>query len=106
MKSYADDYTQFDSETPTRLDGRAVGLRLTEAAVKDSGTDLITEMLNPKVQTYGDVSILTYNYVHLGQDKDGKVKTDTGKSSRVYVKQAGKWMLVHGHFTADPPPRQ
>jgi len=39
-------------------------------------------------------------------DKDGKVKPARAKSSRVYVKQGGQWMLVHANFGADPLPSQ
>jgi len=62
-------------------------------------------MANPKVQLYGDVAILSYNYVGLIQGKDGKVEPSRAKSTRVYVKQGGRWMLVHANFGADPLPK-
>jgi hypothetical protein len=31
-------------------------------------------MANPQVQVYGNVAILSYNYVGLTQDKDGKTR--------------------------------
>ena len=62
-------------------------------------------MLNPKVQVYGDTAILSYNFFGLEQNKDGKVTPSRAKSTRVYVKQGGRWMLVHANFAADPLPQ-
>jgi ketosteroid isomerase-like protein len=55
-------------------------------------------MVNPKVQVYGDAAILTYNFVGVTKDKDGKTSPSTAKSTRVYAKMNGKWMLVHANF--------
>ena len=91
----------------TRLDGKAMNSRLAEAAGKDSGKTIGAEMANPKVQVYnGNVAILTYNYVGLTQDKDGKTTPNRAKSTRVYVKKGDKWMFVHANFGADPLPKQ
>ena len=105
MKNIADDCTQFTGDAATRLEGKALLTRLSEAGNKDSGTTLSDEMLNPKVQLYGDVAILSYNYFGQAQDKDGKVTANRAKSTRVYFKQGGKWMLVHANFAPDPLPR-
>ena len=105
MKYFADDYTEFNSDFSTRLDGKALAMRLSEASTRDPGVPLVSEMANPKVQVYGDVAILTYNYVGLTQGKDGKVEPTRAKSTRVYVKQGGHWMLVHANFGADPMPK-
>ena len=96
------------SSTVTRhqVDGRSLTGRLAEAGTKDPGTRIADEMLNPKVQVYGDTAILSYNFFGLEQDKDGKVKPTRAKTSRVYVKQGGQWMLVHANFGADPLPSQ
>ena len=105
MKNIADDYTEFNSDFSTRLDGKAMAIRRSEAGTKDAGVPLVSEMANPKVQLYGDVAILSYNYVGLTQGKDGKNEPSRAKSTRVYVKQGGRWMLVHGNFGADPLPK-
>ena len=106
QKNIAEDYTEFNSEAATRVDGRSLSGRLAEAGTKDPGTRIAGEMLNPKVQVYGDTAILSYNFYGLDQDKDGKVKPARAKSSRVYVKQGGQWTLVHANFGADPLPSQ
>jgi hypothetical protein len=40
-------------------------------------------MLNPKVQVYGNVAILSYNYMGMTKDKDGKTTPNRAKSTRV-----------------------
>lgn len=94
----ADDYTEFNGAMPTLVKGKDLNVRFFEASSKDGGTGLISEMLNPNVQFYGDVAILTYNFAGYSRDKDGKVKPDLAKSTRVYAKNGGKWMLVHANF--------
>ena len=106
-KDMSDDYTEFNAQYATRLDGKAMNDRLAEATAKDSAKGIAAEMANPKVQVYnGDVAILTYNYVGLTIDKEGKTEPNRAKSTRVYVKKGDKWMLVHANFAADPLPKQ
>ncbi|HEY3123254.1 MAG TPA: nuclear transport factor 2 family protein [Thermoanaerobaculia bacterium] len=105
LKNVADEYTEFNSDFATRLDGKALAVRLGEAGNKASVQTLASEMANEKVQVYGDVAILTYNYVGMSMDKDGKTEPARAKSTRIYVKQGGKWMLVHANFGADPLPK-
>ena len=100
MKNVADEYTQFTPGLPTRLDGKALNSRLTEASASGSNEVVADEMANEKVQVYGDVAILSYNYVGYTKDKDGKVEPTLAKSTRVYVKKDGTWMLVHANFAA------
>ncbi len=105
-KDMADDYTEFNAQFATRLDGKEMNSRLAEASAKDASKGIAAEMANPKVQVYnGDVAILSYNYVGMTRDKDGKIEPNRAKSTRVYVKQGDKWMLVHANFAADPLPK-
>jgi ketosteroid isomerase-like protein len=107
LKDMADDYTVVIGDYATRLDGKAMNSRLAEASGKASGKTIAADMANPKVQVYnGNVAILTYNYVGLTQDKDGKQEPARAKSTRVYVKKGDKWVLVHANFGADPLPKQ
>ena len=107
MKDLSDDYTEFNGDYATRLDGKAMNSHLAEASGKASGKTIAAEMANPKVQVYnGNVAILTYNYVGLTQDKDGKTEPARAKSTRVFVKKGDKWALVHANFGADPVPKQ
>ena len=107
MKDASDDYTEFNGDYATRLDGKAMNSHLAEATGKASGKTIAAEMANPKVQVYnGNVAILTYNYVGVIQDKDGKTEPARAKSTRVFVKKGDKWTLVHANFGSDPLPKQ
>jgi ketosteroid isomerase-like protein len=107
MKDASDEYTEFNGDYATRLDGKAMNSHLAEATGKASGKTVAAEMANPKVQVYnGNVAILTYNYVGVIQDKDGKTEPARAKSTRVFVKKGDKWVMVHANFGADPAPKQ
>ncbi len=103
MKNIADDYTEFNGDYATRLEGKGLNMRLAEAGGGSSIKTAVAEMANPKVQTYnGDVAVLSYNYVGMTKDKDGKTEAARAKSTRVYVKQNGRWMLVHSQLRRRP----
>lgn len=98
MRSIADDYSEFNPDYPTRLDGKALATKFAEANAGSSAKTVAGDMANARVQLYGDVAILTYNYVGAIKDKDGNVTPNAAKSTRVYVKQGGEWKLVHANF--------
>jgi len=98
MQNVADEYTVFGQASPTRTDGKALNMRLGEAFFSGSGGRVAAEMANEKVQVYGDVAILSYNFIGVDKDKDGKTESVFAKSTRVYVKKGGKWLLVHANF--------
>ena len=95
----ADDYTEFNSDFPTRIDGKAMADRLYEAMSDDGGTSGASEMANPKVQVYNsDTAILTYNYQGVYKDKDGMTMPSLAKSTREYVKIGEAWKLDHANL--------
>ena len=100
-KYTADDYTEFNSDYATRIEGKTKNFNLSDANAK-GGTSLANEMLNPKVQVFGDVAILSYNYAGVLKDNSGKVTGSKAKSTRVYVNMNGTWKLVHANFGMDP----
>ena len=104
FKNVADDYTEFNGDYSTRIDGKSVSMNLAEPSGKAPGRRVAAEMLNPKVQVYGDAAILTYNFAGINKNKDGELKSFRAKSTRVYVKQGGKWKMVHANFAIDPKP--
>ena len=73
------------------------------ASLQSGDKNLVSEMINPNVQVYGDTAILTYNYAGVVKDSDGKMRNDVAKSTRVYVKQGGDWKLVHANFAPVVP---
>ena len=98
QKMVAEDYTEFNDDYPTRLDGKKLNRKLAEANLGSPGRLMAAEMANEKVQVYGDVAILTYNFIGVAADKDGKTEPTRAKSTRVYVKKDGQWWLVHANF--------
>ncbi len=104
MKNIASDYTEFNSDYSSRLEGRDLARRMAETGFMDSGKLLLSDMINPKVQVYGNVAILTYNFVGVNQDKNGINSPSRAKSTRVFVKTGDDWMLVHANFGSDPVP--
>jgi ketosteroid isomerase-like protein len=103
MASVADEYTEFNPDFPIRLDGKSLNAGIYEALSRDGSKPLSGEMVNPKVQVYGDVAILSYNYVGVNMGKDGKTSSSAAKSTRVYAKKGGKWQLVHANFAPITP---
>ena len=93
----ADDYTEFNGDFPTLLVGKTMSTRMGEVTPNDKA--MYSDMQNARVQTYGDTAILTYNFAGLRRAADGKVSPSLAKSTRVYVKQGGRWMLVHANFS-------
>ena len=105
-KDMSDDYTEFNGDFATRIDGKALNSRLAEGVGNDSSKGTAAEMLNEKVQVYnGNVAILTYNYAGTTIDKDGKTTPGRAKSTRVFVKKDNKWVMVHANFGSDPLPK-
>lgn len=98
MSSVADDYTEFNAVAPTLVEGKAMAAKFYTASLQSGDKTLVSEMLNPHVQMYGDTAILTYNYAGVTKDADGKMQDNLAKSTRVYVKQGGDWKLVHANF--------
>ena len=96
LASLADDYTEFNQDYPTLLVGKAMAEAM--AAVPQDTKSVFGDMQNPHVQVYGDTAILTYNFAGMNRGADGKINTATAKSTRVYVKDGGKWWLVHANF--------
>ena len=101
-KYLSDDYTEFNSDYSTRIDGKKTNVALYDVFIKEGGIELAAEMLNPKVQVYGDVAILSYNYAGIVRDNGGKIINTKAKSTRVYAKINGDWKLVHANFGYDP----
>ncbi len=104
VKNFAEECTMFVPDFPNRLDGKTQIFNLFEAGTNDSSTSLLAEMANEKVQVYGDVAILSYNYMGMDKDATGTVEPTRAKSTRVYVKKGRQWLLVHANFAPAEAP--
>lgn len=58
-----------------------------------------TEMHQPQVVVRGAVAWITYYWTDAGV-VNGERFTSRGKSTRIFVKEGGRWLCIHGHYTA------
>ena len=58
-----------------------------------------TEMHQPSVTVRGDVAWITYYWTDAGTRTGGERFTSRGKSTRIFVREDGRWLCVHGHYT-------
>lgn len=99
---YAGEVTYFDPTTEKRVDGlEAMKARL--APMKDAKLpfrDPRYEIINPKVQRYGDVAVLTFNLTNYGKlpDRPESVLA-RWNSTEVYGRSGGKWKIIHSHWS-------
>ncbi|MEO6444351.1 MAG: DUF4440 domain-containing protein [Gemmatimonadaceae bacterium] len=94
------DFTQFGETDPYLAEGKAREVRaMTNYLQKAKG--VFTEMHNPQVTIRGETAWITYYWTDEGM-VDGKRMESRGKSTRIFVKENGKWLCIHGHYTLAP----
>ena len=60
-----------------------------------------TFMHQPEFHVRGDTAWVTYYWSDSGFSREtGNRFTTQGKSTRIFVKENGKWLCIHGHFTS------
>ncbi len=95
----ADDLTCFEDVCPYRIDGVPFHVSLIKQMAEDPSQQPVRfDLLTPKVQRYGDSAVVTYTRLLTFNDS-GKPSWRTFNETRVYVKQGGKWLMVHFHRT-------
>ncbi len=95
LELYSDDFSYFDEETKARVDGLNA-IRKLYAPLAGKIYNARYEMLNPKVQWFGQTGILSFNLVTYS--KEGDV-TSRWNSTEVYSKYDEKWKIVHSHWS-------
>ena len=94
------DFSQF-GENDTYL---AQGKELEVASIADyvrRATGVHTDMHQPVVTIRGDVAWIVYYWTDSGY-VNGERFTSRGKSTRIFVREDGRWLCIHGHYTAVP----
>lgn len=82
--------------TPHRLDGLEFHRFMIEANWSAVGERWRYDLLEPRLQRYGDAAIVSYTFM-LSQESPQGVKQTTHNESRVLIKQEGKWKVAHAH---------
>ncbi len=104
MESYAayihPDFTQFGETDSVLSVGKSVEVAGVTSWLENS-SDIHTEMHEPIVTIKGQVAWIVYYWSDRGIT-DGTVFTSRGKSTRIFVKEDGKWLCIHGHYTLLP----
>jgi ketosteroid isomerase-like protein len=66
-----------------------------------------SEFIDPRVAVYGELAVLTYNYISTVLGEEGEVVSQTPwNSTEVYASLAGAWKIIHTHwsFIDEKPP--
>ena len=92
----ADDVTYFDDiGAHSRIDGIAA-LGDYFASLEGKIPPHRYELVDPKVQIYGDTAILTLRYAPSSPDGEPMARW---KATSVYHQTAGEWRIVHAHWS-------
>lgn len=94
------DFTQFGETDSTLVIGKQAEVSGVEDWIKNS-SNIHTEMEDPLVTIKGEVAWITYYWKDHGMTQ-GESFTSRGKSTRIFVKDQGKWLCIHGHYTLLP----
>ncbi len=89
----APEVVYFDPFLERRLDGLEALTRYYEAARGKVQIDRY-ELINPKVQLYGDMAVLTFNYVSYS----GQVQS-RWNCTEVYYRRDGRWRIIQTHWS-------
>lgn len=104
IKRYAsyvhDDFTQFGEYDSVLRSGKAAEIKGIKAWI-ESSSPIHTEMHDPKVTINDNTAFITYYWSDAGST-NGKPFATRGKSTRIFVKEKGKWLCIHGHYTLLP----
>ena len=98
----ASEITYFDPSLEKRLNGKEAFAALCKSIEGKFTVDRY-DMLDPKVQVYGDVAILTYNLIDYSEKADSTVKTFSWNSTEVYHRKGSDWRIVHSHWSFTKP---
>jgi len=93
---WAEDITYFDDiAAHRRIDG-IVAMRSYGAALEGKVPPHRFELVDPKVQVYGDIGIVTLRYEPFGADG---APLQRWKATVVYRRTRSEWCVVHAHWS-------
>jgi hypothetical protein len=94
----ADDASYFDPFIKSRIDGKA-GLAERYEPIKGQVKIIDSRIIDPRVQVYGEVAILTFRFESKGNE--GSMLWNT---TEVYRKVGEAWKIVHTHWALPQEP--
>ena len=94
------DFTQFGESDPKLKVGKDAEINATYEWIKNS-SNIHTEMEEPIVTIKDSVAWIVYYWKDRGTT-NGEEFSSRGKSTRIFVKENGKWLCIHGHYTLLP----
>ncbi len=94
------DFTQFGETDPRLKVGKETEVEGTREWIKNS-KNIHTEMEEPIVVVKDSVAWIIYYWKDSGTTY-GEAFASRGKSTRIFVKEKGKWLCIHGHYTLLP----
>ena len=90
-------FTQFGETAKVLRVGKDAQVKAINEGVEEP-TKVHTEMKDEIINVTGDTAWITYYWEDGGTSK-GKPFATKGKSTRIFVKENGKWLCIHGHYT-------
>ena len=67
-------------------------------AIENGNIELYASYVHPDFTQFGE----TDPVLKIGKDMgstDGEAFSSRGKSTRIFVKEKGRWLYIHGHYT-------
>jgi hypothetical protein len=81
---------------PHRQDGLDFHFFMIEHSWAGTGADFRYDLLEPRLQRYGDTAIVSYTFMLTVAAESG-IRHSLHNESRVLVRQGGGWRVVHVH---------
>ena len=102
VELFAPEVTYFDPFAEKRIDGVAAMREMLKPITGKVKVDRY-DMLNPKVQRFGDIAVLSFNLVSHARRPDGTPYTVRWNTTEVYRRVSGSWRIMHSHFSYTKP---
>ena len=83
--------------SPHRQDGLDFHLFMIELGWSGTRGEFRYDLLEPRVQIYGDTAVVSYTFMLSRVEEDGRISHHTHNESRVLIKKDGQWQVVHVH---------
>ena len=83
--------------TPHRQDGLDFHFFMIDHAWAGTGGDYRYDLLEPRLQIYGDTAVVSYTFMLTRANEDSQLTHRTHNESRVLIKGESGWQVVHVH---------